>query len=74
MVCNQSQTLGLFDCVVGPTGGSPCVEAAQEGTPVGTLAGAIVGSLLFIVILIIIVVLVKRECKCQKYSQNPLNI
>ena len=73
MACYQSQGLGLFHCVVGPKG-SPCIEAAQDGTSAVLIAGATVGSLLFIVILIpIVVVLVRRECKYQSYIQDPRN-
>ena len=73
MACYQSQGLGLFHCVVGPKG-SPCTEAAQDGTSAVLIAGATVGSLLFIVILIpIVVVLVRRECKYQRYIQDPRN-
>ena len=73
MACYQSQGLGLFHCVVGPKG-SPCIEVAEDGTSAGLIAGATVGSLLFIVILIlIVVVLVRRECKYQRYIQDPRN-
>ena len=72
MACYQSQGLGLFHCVVGPKG-SPCTEAAQDGTSAVLIAGATVGSLLFIVILILIVLLVRRGCKYQRYSQDSRN-